>query len=617
MDEHDLLQSAIEYHTSGNRTAAAELYEEALRRNPNHYQALYLFGRLTYEAGDYPAAMDLFRRAVAANPRFGPALAAMGQTLRSLNRSAEAIPYLQQAIALTPEDSAWHCDLGDACQDIGQLSQAISAYRNALRCDPHLARAWYSLGCAELARKEYVAAIASFREALSTEPDWLEAEHNLARALFELGQADDAMIHFRNCAARDHLANSALARAMIALLIPGVPGADNQAILAARRAWAERDLPHSSGATRHVPAGPGHRPLRIGYISSFFHRQNWMKPVWGLINRHDRSEFEIHLFSAAAALQLQPGYRGDPRDHLHNITGLSNEEASALIERCAPDVLVDLNSYSDMRRLPLFTFRPAPVIVGWFNLYATSGLDCFDYLIGDSEVIPPEEECFYTERICRVPGSYLTFEVNYPVPEVADPPCLTKRAITFGSLASQIKITDRVVAAWSRILLQSPTSRLIVRNGALGSAASRDFLYSLFAKNGVARDRVRLDGPAEHVEFLKVYDEIDVALDTFPYNGGTTTTEAIWQGVPVLSFWGDRWVSRTSASILRAGGLGEFVRADLDSYIGFGIELANSPDTPERLAALRRGMRSQLRNSPVCDTTTFAREMEKIYQQIS
>ncbi len=335
-----------------------------------------------------------------------------------------------------------------------------------------------------------------------------------------------------------------------------------------------------------------------------------------MINRHDRSAFEIHLFSDAAPAKLQPGYRADARDRVHDITRLSNEDVSALIERSAIDILVDLNSYSDMARLPLFTLKPAPIIVGWFNLYATSGLACFDYLIGDQEVIPAEEERFYTERILRVPGSYLTFAVNYAVPEVADPPCLTSGAITFGSLASQIKITDRVVAAWSSILLQSPASRLLVKNGTLGSAACRDFLYGLFGRNGIPRDRVRLEGPAEHFEFLKTYQQIDIALDPFPYNGGTTTTEAIWQGVPVLSFWGDRWVSRTSASILRAGGLDEFVQADLEGFVRYGGALANSPDTPQRLLALRRGMRAQLMRSPVCDTLTFARQMEDIYRQI-
>jgi len=592
-------------------------YKHALKQDAAFADAHYNLGNCYRLSGESEQALESFRRAAAANPKHGDALAALGEILRSLNRNEEAIPYLEQAIGVTPQDADLNCLLGDACQDAGQLSRAIRAYQSAISCSPRLARAWYALGCAELASKEYLAAITSFKEALSAEPAWLEAEHNLARALFQSGQTVDAMTHFRNCAARSDLPHAALARAMVALTIPGDPDADNATILAARRDWADRDLPKRSGATTRAPdIELRHRPLRIGYISSFFHRQNWMKPVWGLINQHDRSEFEIYLFSGSSCSIAESGYRRDSRDHFHSIAELSNEEANALIQRCAIDILVDLNSYSDIRRLPLFTFKPAPIIVGWFNLYATSGLDCFDYLIGDNHVIPAEEECFYTERIRRVSGSYLTFEVNYLVPEVADPPCLEKGAITFGSLASQIKITDRVVAAWSNILSQSPTSTLIVKNGALGSAASRDYLYGLFAKNSIPLERVRLEGPAEHFEFLKTYDEIDIALDTFPYNGGTTTTEAIWQGVPVLTFWGDRWVSRTSASILRAGGLGDFVRADLAGYVSFASELANSPETPERLLALRRRMRSQLINSSVCDTQKFTLEMESIYKQI-
>ena len=213
----------------------------------------------------------------------------------------------------------------------------------------------------------------------------------------------------------------------------------------------------------------------------------------------------------------------------------------------------------------------------------------------------------------RVPGSYLTFDVNYPVPPVADPPCLTTGAITFGSLASQYKITSDVVEAWSRILEQVPDSSLILKNGALGSAGAREFVLELFERRHVSPRRIRLEGPSEHYQFLETYSEIDIALDTFPYNGGTTTTEAIWQGVPVIAFVGDRWVARTSTSILRAARLGELVGQGLDDYISLAIELANSPD---RLLDLRCNMRSRLGASPICDTRSFARNMERLYEQM-
>ena len=196
---------------------------------------------------------------------------------------------------------------------------------------------------------------------------------------------------------------------------------------------------------------------------------------------------------------------------------------------------------------------------------------------------------------------------------MADPPWLTNGAITFGCLASQYKITNEVIGAWSRILQQVPDSSLILKNGALGSPGTRQFVHGLFERHDVSPKRVRLEGPSDHYQFLETYGEIDIALDTFPYNGGTTTTEAIWQGVPVVTFSGDRWVSRTSASILQSAGLGELVGQGLEDYISLAIRLANSPD---RLSDLRRNMRSRLRDSPVCDTQSFARNMERLYAQM-
>ena len=185
--------------------------------------------------------------------------------------------------------------------------------------------------------------------------------------------------------------------------------------------------------------------------------------------------------------------------------------------------------------------------------------------------------------------------------------------ITFGCLTSQYKITTEVIGAWSRILQQVPNSSLILKNGALVSPGARQFVYDLFARRNVSPKRVRLEGPSDHYQFLETYGEIDIALDTFPYNGGTTTTEAIWQGVPVVAFYGDRWASRTSASILQAAALGELVGQGLEDYISLAIRLSNSPDD---LVDLRRNMRSRLRDSPVYDTQSFARNMERLYSEM-
>ena len=469
---------------------------------------------------------------------------------------------------------------------------------------------WYASGCAWLAHDNYPEALACFKAAAALAPGNGHAHHNAGTAAFNLGLIDEAIDDFRrSLAARD----SFLPRTAIATLIPGSPAADHAAVLAARRDWFETHLPPAPPG--HGRAGGAGDRLRIGYLSSFFQSHNWMKPVWGLINDHDRQVVDLHLFSDCAASRCA-GYVARERDTFHDISTLSNRDAAARIAEAEVDILVDLNGFSRVDRLAVVAQRPAPIQVAWFNMYATSGMTCFDYLIGDEQVVEQMEEPFYTERIIRVPGSYLTFRVSYPVPDVAAPPALTAGYVTFGCLASQYKITPPVVEAWARVLRRAPRAKLLLKNAALAHDANREHLALRFHEHGIAADRVLFEGPAGHDDFLAAYSRVDVALDPFPYNGGTTTSEALWQGVPVLAFRGDRWASRTSASILVAAGLEALVARDLDDYVERAVRLANDPQTPQRLETERREMRRRLLTSPVCDTAGFARAMEGIYRQL-
>lgn len=342
-----------------------------------------------------------------------------------------------------------------------------------------------------------------------------------------------------------------------------------------------------------------------------------MKPVWAMINHHDRSAFEVHFFSDGGNPSAASGYEDHALDRVHVVRGLSNERLAAYIVKTKIDILVDLNAYSFPQRLGLFARHPAPVTLSWFNAFATTGLKGIDYIVGDAAVIPPQEEVFYSERVLRVGGSYLAFSVHYPVPEVALPPSLTADRFFFGSLCSQYKITDEVIAAWAMILRNAPRSVLLIRNAHLDEASNRDALQRRFAANGVSPARILLAGSAEHFAFLETYATIDIALDPFPYNGGTTTMEALWQGVPVLALNGDRWASRTSRSLLLAAGLGDWVLPTRDAYIERAIALANASDTPQRLAELRAGMRARLSASPVCDGRALCRDMECLYKQVT
>ena len=570
--EKELLEKALEDHRNGRFQQAAQGYNEVLRADAGNADALYLFGCLAQQTGNYATARDLIER----------------------------------ALEVAPEQAEYHYALGLAFCSLQDSVAAARSYERAVELDPAVAKFWYGLGCAENLREEFVAARDCFAKAVAIQPDWLEARHNVGRALYETGRVSEAFSEFKHCAEMN-ADGSEQSLAMMAVIVPGVPEIDNAGILKTRHSWAERFNPRASEVRRIS----GKRPRRVGYVSSFFHRDNWMKPVWALINQHDREAVQVHLFSDCAPSEIQHGYSAKGTDRFMDTSGMANSEIAALVEECGIDLLVDLNGYSNMRRLPMFTQHPAPVVVGWFNMYATTGMRGFDYLIGDPVVVPAADEECYSEKILRVSGSYLTFDVSYPVPDVGlrglDGP------VVFGALASQYKITESVIETWCRILHESEGSVLLIKNKRLASEAMRRDLLARFAKWGVGAERLQLEGPESHFEFLRAYERIDVALDTFPYNGGTTTTEAIWQGVPVVTFYGDRWASRTSASILRAGGLAEFVASDLGSYEELAIRLGREV---ERVRELRRGMREKLKVSEVCNTVAFAREMEALYQRV-
>jgi protein O-GlcNAc transferase len=528
---------------------------------------------------------------------------------------ADRLPQPALAI-LTPASTSHptHADLAarhaDALQLAGRLAEAEAEYRRALALAPESFEPWYGLGSCLVARTSYGAAIDALNQALQRQPGHAAARGNLAEALFQTGSVDLAIEQFRRAAAHGDAAMKALLLRNVAVMIPGSPAADNAAVLEVRRAWSA-SLPRGIAPAATPSTG---RKLRIAYVSGYFGSANWMKPVFTVINRHDRSRFEVHMIADGAIPTGEAGYRDHEADVVWRVRNRSNASLAEKIAEVGIDILIDLNGYSVTERLGLFALRPAPVQLGWFNMFATTGTGAYDALIGDASVLPPEEELHYSEPILRVPGSYLAFEVPYAVPDVEPPPALAADFITFGSLCSAIKLTDPVIAAWARILHGVPTARLLLRHGTLEDASNQTLLRARFAAEGIGPDRLVLEGAAPHHEFLATYGRIDIALDTFPYNGGTTTTEALWQGVPVLAFNGDRWASRTSRSLLLAAGLADWVADDVDEFVARAITLAGDPGTPARLAALRISMRDRLLGSAVCDTAGLCAALESIYE---
>jgi protein O-GlcNAc transferase len=501
---------------------------------------------------------------------------------------------------------AWLAE-ADRLHNDKQFGAAARQYREALARDGSLFDAWYGLGFAQCAVGEYGEAVSALRKALALKPDATRLRVNLAESLFALGHVSEATREYERAVREGDQPTREMALANLACIAPGDPAMDNQAILQVRRRWAD--------SVAGVPSRPSWRPgarLRIGYLSSFFGARNWMKMFMGVINAHDRERFEVHLISDGPVPSAEAGYRDHPDDRIWDVDGVPNEQLAGYIADARLDILIDLNGYSDLARMPLLSLRAAPVQVGWGNMYATTGFAAVDCVVGDPWTIPPDEERFCVERVRRVPLTYMAFDAFHPVPDVAPSPWSRTGRVTFGSLMSAYKITDSVVASWSRILLGVPGSRLLLRNRALGQASNRADILARFAANGIDASRLSLEGGGEHFDFLRTYDRIDVALDAFPYNGGTSTAEAIWQGVPLLTFNGDRWASRTSRSILTAAGLGDWVAPDQSVFEAMAIRLGLAPGG---LADIRAGLRKKVAASPACDTDGLCRALETIYRE--
>jgi predicted O-linked N-acetylglucosamine transferase (SPINDLY family) len=286
---------------------------------------------------------------------------------------------------------------------------------------------------------------------------------------------------------------------------------------------------------------------------------------------------------------------------------MNDQQAAARIRDDRIDLLLDLSGHMNFNRLPLFAWRPAPVQASWLGYFASTGLPAMDYLLGDPHVLPPDAQTYYTERLWRLPDSYLCFTPPAERVDIGPLPLATQGHITFGCFNHLMKMNDRVVDVWARILHGVPHSRLFLKAKQLDDAPTRETTLARFAAHGIEASRLTLEGRSPRAEYFAAYNRIDIALSPFPYPGGTTSVEGLWMGVPVLCRRGDRFLSNICTSMLHSAGLADWIAQDNDDYVAKAVAFA--ADAP-RLAALRSSLRSTVLASPLCDAARYARHLE-------
>jgi predicted O-linked N-acetylglucosamine transferase (SPINDLY family) len=640
--------AAARFHRQGALAAAEPLYRQALEHRPDDADLWNGLGQVCQGLGRPDEAAACYERAERARPDDPVALNALGILLMQRGELGGAVARFERALEGRPDLVAVENNLGLALLNLGRVEEARLRFEQALRARPDLAELHNNLGLALQRLGRLEEARGRFGHAAGLRPDWADAHNNLGVALAALGRPDDALAGYERAArcnpghfgALTNLGNASLDQGRSAEAVaafrqalavrPGEAAVHSNLLLALHycsdvglrsvldeaRLYARRHAEPLAAAATAAP--PRARPLagqrlRVGYVSADFREHPAVRFLEPVLAAHDRGRFEIVCYSDvphpdAATARLQ-GYA----DRWRSLVGLSDAEAAGVIRADAVDLLVDLAGHTAGNRLLVFARRPAPVLVSYLGYLGTTGLPVIDGYLTDANADPPglADGC-YQEPLIRLPVCALAYDPG-PAPQVDPaPPALRTGRVTFGSLNNPAKVSDEVLGLWSRLLASVPGSVLLLRTGAGRRAEGR--LRDALAGHGIDPQRLLLAGrTASRAEYLELYHGIDVGLDPFPYNGLTTTCDALWMGVPVVSLAGLAGPSRQGVRVLRAAGLGRFVAETPSDYLEIARTLAGDL---AGLAAIRSGLREGLSRSPLMDSARLTRDLEAAYRAL-
>jgi predicted O-linked N-acetylglucosamine transferase (SPINDLY family) len=620
---------------------AIDSYHRAIALNPKIPEAFYNLGIAWKEKGQSQKAVDAYRQAIAIRPLFAEAFNNIGAALYDLQRVEEAKAAYRQAIRLKPDYAEAFFNLGNALQDTS-LTEAIAAYRQAIALSPSYADAHNNLGVALKENGQLDEAIAVYRRALEINPNFDQVRGNLGNALRAEGNLDGAIAAYRE-ALRANPDNS-LVHGSLLLTLQYHPGYDAPAIAEELRRWNQQHAePLHKFIQPHTNDPAADRPLRIGYVSGDFRFHVVARNLLPLFAYHDRAavdgpragQFEITCYANVQRRDEFTARFQKLADRWRNILDWSDERVAEQIREDQIDILIDLSVHTGNNRLPIFARKPAPVQVTFAGYPGSTGLTTIDYRLSDPFLDPPGmDESIYSEKTIRLPDSFWCYDplderdvevnalpalsavespavsaVESPAVSAVEPPASQTRPICFGSLNASCKITDDMLHLWARVMREVPGSRLLL----LQTSSIDQKRVQQLSDDGIEPDRIEFVPRQVHRDYLRGYHRIDIGLDTFPYNGHTTSLDSFWMGVPVVTLIGNGAVSRAGWCQLSNLGLPELAGHTPDEFVRIAVALAK--DLP-RLAELRRTLRARMERSPLMDAAKFARSIESAYRRM-
>ncbi|HEX5278629.1 MAG TPA: tetratricopeptide repeat protein [Micropepsaceae bacterium] len=588
---------------------ALDSYDRAAAMQPDFAEAFVNRGILLQERDLLTEALASYDRAIAINPRYAEAYNNRGLVLQRLNRFGDALNSFDRAIGLKPGYAEALNNRGFILHRLGRFEDAIASYQSALALAPDFLDALNNIGVSFHRVNRFEEALASYDRALTIKPDCSEALCNRGQVLLVQGEISAAIACLKSAAEITH--NPAVHSAFI-FGLNFDPSASASSKQAERRNWASR---YAQGLVpsivSHNNDGDPDRPIRLGYVSSYFRRSASAQSFGGVIANHGQG-FHVTCYSDTTIMDDVTETIRHRADQWRDTAGLPDQQLADLIRRDRIDILIDLVGHMAGNRLLVFARKPAPIQVTAWGEPTGTGLAVMDYLLADRTLVPECEAPLLAERIVHLPN-FLGFWPPGSIPPPAPLPALRNGHVTFGCFNRLEKLSPAVLTAWTAILRDMPTARLTLKDKALENAQQCDRLRRVFADNGVSPDWLTLLPESDSDTHFATYNEIDIALDPFPHSGGMTTLDALWMGVPVLTCPGETISSRLAAASLANLGLHEFICPDRESYIAAALAMANHL---ERLSDLRSTLRGLMATSDFGDPEKYSRAVENAYRHM-
>ncbi len=596
---------------AGKIQMAAKMVEAALARRSNSPEFLREHATILLDLGQKDQAAACHLRILELDPDNFDSNEALGRHYSANGQLNEAYRYLRSAARLRPNQAEIYNLLGQVLLDAGVLDEARNAFLACLEMAPGHVQALLRLGNLHRERNQTGQAIEFYQRALATKPDDPFILSNLGNAWLDLGETTEAIACYEKSLAR--YADAPTTHGNLIFALNYQPGLTPSEVAEAHRSWGRR---FAAGLPRvEFPAvsdASGNRPLRIGFVSADF-RQHPVGCLAELIFRHlNAVEFELFVYDNGLRSDARTTTLQSLAPNWRKIARIDDESAIRLIREDGVDILVDLSGHTSGGRLLLFARHPAPVQIALFAYPNTTGLDAMDYRITDPFADPPgRTEHLHTERLIRLNRTAWVYAPPKSSPEPGPPPCLSSPSFVFGCLNNPAKISRSAVTLWTRVLEQVPWARLMLLTRE--EAEHTVLLRRRFSEAGANLEQLWLVPRASQAIYLEYHRSVDLMFDPFPYNGGVTTCDALWMGVPVLTLAGEAYVSRQGVSVLGNVGLCDCIAETPDEFVTKAVAWARAP---ERAAELRRGLRQKMRQSPLLDYATYAAELGQVFRNL-